>query len=144
MKTLIYPYRILDSGCFKSMDTECQLRVPEAKKARYKINFSLCIICQVDTSEPLVENPSAHEKLLTYISDCATYVDANMKTLYDAASVLRKALNNTEKWDSLAHLQMSLKNICQRMYSVSFVGWCKAQIPLSHLTRNPLLSTSVP
>ena len=57
------------------MDTECQLRVPEAKKARYETNFSLCIICQVDTSEPLVENPSVHEKLLTYISDCATYGD---------------------------------------------------------------------
>ena len=75
LKTLIYPYRILDSGCFKSMDTECQLRVPEAKKARYETNFSLCIICQVDTSEPLVDNPSAHEKLLTYISDRATYGD---------------------------------------------------------------------
>ena len=57
------------------MDTECQLIVPEAKKARYETNFSLCIICQVDTSEPLVENPSAHEKLLTYISDRATYGD---------------------------------------------------------------------
>ena len=75
LKTLIYPYRILESGCFKLMDTECQLRVPEAKTARYETNFSLCIICQVDTPEPLVENPSAHEKLFTYISDCATYRD---------------------------------------------------------------------
>lgn len=57
------------------MNTECELRVPEAKKARYETNFSLCIICQEDASKSLVESPSAHEKLLTYISDRVNYGD---------------------------------------------------------------------
>ena len=52
---------------------------------------------------------------------------ANMKTLYDVASVLRKAWKKTRSGNLLAHLQISLKSICQRRYRASFIGWCKDQ-----------------
>ena len=52
----------------------------------------------------------------------AINLDANMKTLYDAASVLRKALNNTEKWEFTGSLtDVTEKHLPKGVYS--FFRW---------------------
>ena len=49
---------------------------PPAKVARFEcIGFSRCIICQTHTVEELVERPVAHEKVLQFIRERASYGD---------------------------------------------------------------------
>ena len=40
-----------------------------------EIDFSFCIICQTEKGESLVEKPNAHEKVLKFIEEWATYGD---------------------------------------------------------------------
>lgn len=48
---------------------------PPAKVPRQEIDFQLCIICQEEKQEPLVDNPLAHDKVLEYIRKRAFYGD---------------------------------------------------------------------
>ena len=49
---------------------------PPAKVARCEcIDFSRCIICQTHTVDELVERPVAHEKVLQFIKERASYGD---------------------------------------------------------------------
>ena len=56
--------------------------VPPEKVARYETNYSLCIICQTQTREPLVEKPSAHEKVLQFIRERSGYGDSNFPEVH--------------------------------------------------------------
>ena len=51
------------------------VEVAAAKVARYETKYSLCIICQTNTGEGLVEKPSTHDKLLKFIRERASYGD---------------------------------------------------------------------
>ena len=66
---------------------------------------------------------SARDAAIQQAEDAdAINLDANMKTLYDAASVLRKALNNTEKWEFTGSLtDVTEKHLPKGVYS--FFRW---------------------
>ena len=57
------------------MESTAHLHVPAAKVACYETNFSLCVICQEDTGEALVEKPNSHEKVFDSIQKRARYGD---------------------------------------------------------------------
>ena len=57
------------------MESTAHLYVPAAKVARYETNSSLCVICQEDTGEALVEKPNSHEKVFDFIQKRARYGD---------------------------------------------------------------------
>lgn len=40
------------------------------------LDFKLCIVCQKETQESLIENPKSHEKLLEFIGERVKYGDS--------------------------------------------------------------------
>jgi hypothetical protein len=39
------------------------------------VDFSVCLICQKEKSEQLVQNPSSHEKVLKFLEEWVTFGD---------------------------------------------------------------------
>ena len=59
------------------MESTSDHDVSPAKVARRDMNYSLCIVCQSQTLEPLVQNPVIPENLLHCIRERAKYGDQN-------------------------------------------------------------------
>jgi len=74
-----------------------------AKKSRHSesiINYSLCIICQKETGEELVDNPSSHHKVLEYVKERALYRDNNYPDIWHRLKDLTSDVlkSNSSTW----------------------------------------------
>ena len=61
-----------------TMESQASMGTSTAKATRYDTDFTICIICQKQTEELLVEKPTAHWKVLEFTRDRAKYGDGHL------------------------------------------------------------------
>jgi hypothetical protein len=123
---------------------------PAAKLPRQATNFRLCLICQQETPEVLINSPSSHNKLLHDIRERATYGDKHYpevnRRIGDTSE--ESLLSEGATWHRSCYMDTCNVTICRRAkpcYEKQLTQKVQSQsapVPLNLLSHSPAHSQS--